>query len=317
MFPRIAALAVLVLAPLGAAAAAGCGGLGVSSTAAFSAGGDSNGAGVGEDGGASPAPGFGGGGVDAGTTTPTVTFKSNPLCAAKPSGTCDPQLDNTGAAGETATAVCLALLDAGASAPDGEAPDAGPSPMPHYACHVARNPNGGVAPVCLPEGKMVGTCTESAQCTAGHECVGDGTNVDAQCRRYCCESNACDATTFCDVQPIIGTTGTMVPVCMPLASCELLSLSPTQCPNQQCGIALDGKELEIKTCLDVGPRMVGEDCETDHCAKDLTCLGAPGARKCFQLCDTNKGTVHGCPMGQMCQSSGTTFKGGSVGICSN
>src|SRR4051812_14568595 len=62
MFPRIAALSVLVLVPLGAAVAVGCGGLGVSSTASFSVGGDGNGVGLGEDGGAAPAPGPGGSG---------------------------------------------------------------------------------------------------------------------------------------------------------------------------------------------------------------------------------------------------------------
>jgi hypothetical protein len=311
MVSRIAALSVLVLASVGASSAAGCGGLGVSSSAAFASGTDSNGGATGEDGGAAPPSSLGGsssgGSADAGTTRPT--YKSNPLCAVGYQGTCDPQSDNS--------VDCLSLLDAGAAAEDAASPDASATPAPHYACHVARDPNGGVAPVCMPEGNQTGVCTQSAQCMAGHECVGDGSNVDAQCRRYCCKSDACDVTSFCDVQPIVGLTGTMVPVCMPVATCELLSVGPTQCPGQQCGIALDGKDLEIKTCLDIGPRGVGDDCETDHCAKDLTCLGAPGARKCFALCDTSKGTTHGCPMGQSCQSSGTTFKGGSVGICTN
>ncbi len=315
MVSRITALSLLALLALCAGVVAGCGGLGVSSASAFAAG-DDNGPASADDAGGTPGP-FGGG-SDAGavTATPPGVFISNPLCAAKISGTCDPQRGNVDTDAGTATDQCDKLLgtDAGVG-PD--AHDAAVAPAPRFACHVARNAGGGVAPVCLPEGTTTGTCTSSAQCMAGHECVGDGANVDAQCRRYCCEANACDVTSFCDVQPIVGTTKTMVPVCMQLAPCELLSLNPTQCPSQQCGIALDGKELEIKTCLDIGPRGVGEDCETDHCAKDLSCLGAPGARKCFQLCDTSKGSKHTCPMGLVCQSSGTTFKGGSVGICAN
>jgi hypothetical protein len=317
MFPRIAALSVLVLAPLGAAVAAGCGGLGVSSASAFGAGEDSNAGGTTTEDAGVAAPPSAFDTPDAGAGAGPSGLIGNPLCATKSSLTCNPQRDNLGTTGTT-TEDCLLLLpkvDADA-APDGQA-DAGVAPGPGYACHVALSPSGGVAPVCMPEGTATGTCTASAQCMAGHECVGDGTNLDAQCRHYCCEPDACDVTTFCDVQPIVGTTGTMVPVCMPLANCELLSVNPTQCLGGQCGIALDGKALEITTCLDIGPRGVGEDCETDHCAKDLSCLGAPGARKCFQLCDNSGGSKHLCPMGQTCQSSGTTFKGGSVGICVN
>jgi hypothetical protein len=311
-------LPVLALIAASAAAAVGCGGLGVSSSSVLGDG-TTNGATPLEDAGAGGP--FAAPSADAGTSTkPVDGFKSNPLCAALTSGTCDPQRTNVADAGPTTTADCIGLLKIDAGAPDAHGNDGGappPPPSTQYACHVAHNPSGpGVAPVCVPEGTTVGTCTESAQCHAGYECTGDGANLDAQCRRYCCEVDACDLKSFCDVQPIVASSGIMVPVCMPLAACDLLSQSTYQCPGQQCGIALDAKGLELKTCLDIGPRGVGDDCETDHCAKDLACLGVPGARKCFQLCDTTKGaTGYGCPMGETCRASGTTFKGGSVGIC--
>ena len=320
MTRRNTVLAVFVLLAAGAVGAGvvGCGGLGVSS--AYVLGDNSNSGGSPSEDSGTTGP-FAAPNADAGAgTKPVDGIKSNPLCAAK-SSTCDPQSTNVADAGSTATADCIRLLptvDAGV--PDAHDKDGGvppPPPTTPYACHVAHNPAGpGVAPVCMPEGTTTGTCTQSAQCHAGYECTGDGANLDGQCRRYCCEADACDPKSFCDVQPIVASAGIMVPVCMPLATCDLLSQSTYQCPGQQCGIALDSKGLELKTCLDIGPRGIGENCETDHCQKDLTCLGTPGARTCFQLCDTTKGaTGFGCPMGETCKASGTTFKGGNVGIC--
>ncbi len=307
---RTALPIVLLLASCAIAAAAGCGGLGVASSDSFApAAADSN-AGSGGAGGDAGTSGLPLGPADAGVTPPLPTeFSSSPLCGHKPSNVCNAQLDNAGDSG-AATNDCYQAAksnDAGALA----YPDAA------MACHVARDPQGqGLAPVCTPDGTTTGTCFASAQCMAGHECVGANSNTQAQCRKYCCEANACEPTTFCDVQPIVSSNSLMVPVCMPTKSCELLSQYSAQCPaDKQCGVALDAKALEIKTCLDIGPRGIGEDCETNHCDKDLVCLGAPGARKCFQLCDTAKGSgQHPCPMGQACRASGTTFSG-VVGIC--
>lgn len=321
------ALPVLLLVASAAGAAVGCGGLGVSSSeSTYGAPGggaaDAVPSVAGEDGGVGGGPFTNP--ADAGAAT-LPKFLNNPLCAIPYSGTgtCDPQRDNTGDLNATTTHFCSSQLpkpDAGSGAPEPDAGgrDGGSYGGVSYACHVGRNPNGpGVAPLCVPEGTVTGTCTESSACTAAHECVG-GTETPAQCRRYCCEPSACDGASFCDVQPIVASGGTMVPVCMPLAACDLLSSSTLQCPGQQCGTALDAKGLELRTCLDIGPRAVSEDCETDHCARGLTCLGAPGARKCFQLCDTLRGPgtgTHDCPRGQVCQASGPTFKGSSVGIC--
>lgn len=306
----------LLVAAIGLAGELGCGGLGVSAAFSTSDQTPSNGGASGDnDAGAfAPPPSL----ADAGTTPGNPSFLGNPLCKVASSGsgsssTCNPQDDNTVRA-NGADAKCRGLLDAGAPTAvdagdiDGGAP---PPDTTTYACHVQENITGTeVAPVCLPEGSSTGPCAESQACKAGFECTGAQTG---ECRRYCCDPTACDATAFCDVQRIHGMEKVTVPVCMPIVACQLLTAG--QCPGQACGIVDDASGLETASCIDIGPRGEGDDCETDHCAKDLACLGSQGSRKCFRLCET-KGTSYGCAMGQTCKTNGVTFKDGNVGICS-
>ncbi len=295
-------MTALVLAAASAGAALGCNALSLSASSFGDSpglGGDSSA----QDGSAGLGPNLGGldgSATDAGAASP---YKNNPLCFAKASNTtCDPQEDNTAKDGGT-DQVCRSLLakDAGSNA------DAGHDAVSSYACHVQRTTDGGAAAVCLPEGDSKEVCLAQSACFAGHECVGGD---KGHCRRYCCKPNVCEPTSFCDVQQIF-QSDVMVPVCMPVRLCELLG--PGSCPGQTCGIVDEAKGLT--SCLDVGPRGEGDECETDHCGKDLACLGTLGSRKCFKLCDTTGLTAYQCPSNQRCLTNGVTFQGANVGVC--
>jgi hypothetical protein len=224
----------------------------------------------------------------------------NTLCrASAASHTCNPQNQNEPTdGGTTANTECLTLLDLNR----GDAGDAG-----QFACHVSMM-NSQVTTVCLPEGTSRDSCIAQASCQAGYECVGDQTGA---CRRYCCDPNACDSGWFCDVQPLFEATVVRVPVCMRVTTCQLLL--PDQCPGQTCAVVDQSKGTT--SCVDIGPREVGEECETDHCAEGLVCLGRIGQRTCFKLCDTSGASVYQCPMGQRCKTNAVTFKSANVGIC--
>jgi hypothetical protein len=273
--------------------AAGCGGLGLSSASSFSAGGDSL-PGVGEpyeDAGGPPTYlTEAGASADAGNPT---NLKGNPLCVTPTIGACSPQLDNSGQQKEAGTAddQCHTLLDQ----------DGGET----YACHVTKQANGTVAPTCTPAGSSTAECSTQATCKAGYECVGAQIGT---CRRYCCDPTACDPSSFCDVQSIVALD-VRVPVCTPIQSCDLFGACRDA--SQQCGIVDQTKGTT--SCLDIGPRTEGEECETDHCAKDLVCLGNLGSRKCFQLCDTKNASS--CAIGMRCLTNSVTFKSADVGIC--
>jgi hypothetical protein len=233
--------------------------------------------------------------VDAGGAPPVG---ANPLCLVSAAAhTCDPQDKNDATdGGSTATAKCAAILDS-----NGDGGDAGP-----YACHLAKV-DGRVQPTCYPEGQSRDSCVSQASCAAGYECAGDGTGT---CRRYCCDHDACDSASFCDVQPIFQASDVKVPVCMPIGKCELLQDS---CKDQTCSVV--DQTRGVTSCVDIGPRGVGDECETDHCQKNLVCLGTIGARKCFKLCDMSGATAYECPAGQRCQTNTVTFKAPNIGIC--
>jgi hypothetical protein len=292
---RITIPTVLALSAGALVAAFGCGGIGVTSDSAF--------AGPYSDG-LPPDPGEDGGGTpkyltDAGAAADAANtgFLSNPLCLHR-TGTCDPDLSNV----PTATNPTTATEQCG-----GEQSDAAPDAKVEYACHVTKTANGAVAPTCTASGASAGACGTSAICKAGFECIGAQAG---ECRRYCCDSAACDPATFCDVQAIV-STDVIVPVCMPIVNCELLSAASPCRDTQQCGIVDQTKGTT--SCIDVGPRKEGEECETDHCDRGLVCLGTTGSRKCFQLCQTND--TSSCTMGQRCLTNSVVFKGADVGIC--
>ena len=153
-------------------------------------------------------------------------------------------------------------------------------------------------------------CMTSDDCASTFECAGAGV-----CRHYCCRGDvSCGNETFCDVQPITGSASVKVPVCMPLVHAGCTLLDPTSCDaGQTCSVVrADG----TTACVDVGSAKAGDSCETDHCARDLVCLGFGATmRRCYQLCETNSNYGTQCPMSTSCQSTLPLFQDPSFGIC--
>jgi hypothetical protein len=241
---------------------------------------------------------------DAGVASVTT---GNPLCFysyAADSGAHNCQPDTSSQCGD----------DAGAYHPPSD--DAGDGGEPASACHVWADPEG---QKCLAAGPGLdgAQCQSGTDCAAGFECVGS----PGQCRHYCCGGNAsCDSAsaTFCDVQSMAsgtssGTKSSLnVPVCEPVRPCTLLvGAGAGSCPSgETCAVV---KDDGTTSCVAIGNVGIGGDCGVYHCAAQLTCLGAIGSRKCFQLCEVDSPTV--CPTGTTCTSSAQLFANANVGIC--
>ncbi len=164
---------------------------------------------------------------------------------------------------------------------------------------------------CAPSGvgKDGDACHSGDDCGAGFECVGAGV-----CRHYCCDLHECDKmgkAAFCDVQTMTGgsTADTRVPVCMPVRSCKLLL--PGYCDQGETCAPVRGDGST--SCVAVGPAKVGQACDREHCDKDLACLGAPGARTCYQLCHTDAQSE--CPSSKKCKTSLAQFYDPTIGVC--
>jgi hypothetical protein len=205
-------------------------------------------------------------------------------------------------------------------APDAGAYEAGAGyDNTQLACRVQTStPNatsGEGTPTCGPAGSAGdgSWCKSSSECAPTYDCVGAGT-----CQRYCCSGNAeCVADQFCDIQPTIAASGVKIPVCMPVhpaGGCTLLD--PTSCPaTETCAVVRDDGST---SCVGIGSKKAGEECDTEHCGGSLVCLGTPGQRRCYQLCHTTNATS----MSDCSTGSQTTCKGGlplfqdpSVGVC--
>jgi hypothetical protein len=218
-------------------------------------------------------------------------------------------------------------MTANACAPDGGPPDGGTI----LGCHVEPAAMGPHA-VCLPAGTGTSgsTCTGPADCAPGLECVASKGGGMGECRPYCCAGqNVCATTTddagssaFCDIQTAVAAQ-TSVPVCMPVHSCKLLSddahgacATPGTCcaSNETCAVVTDDGAT---SCVAVGTVAAGADCDTEHCAADLVCLGIPGQRRCYQLCLTAGGGGYDCPSGLTCTGGLPLFPDTRVGICSS
>ena len=177
------------------------------------------------------------------------------------------------------------------------------------SCHVVAIADDGgyeVAPTCTAAGtgQNGASCSASSDCASGFECVGH----PGTCRKYCCDSDCKDAT-FCDIQTETADSRVKVPVCEPVKSCTLLS-STNQCSVDETCTVVD--ENGTTSCVATGPALVGQSCDTVHCAADLVCLGDLNARKCYQLCNTSAAD---CPSGLTCMSSAPLFREADVGVC--
>jgi hypothetical protein len=156
------------------------------------------------------------------------------------------------------------------------------------------------------------TCATGADCAPGFDCIIGGEKGPKACRHYCCAGSCKDhpsqsgGATFCDVQDLVDINQ-KAPVCMPLKHCKLLG-SGECAANESCAVVTEGGDTG---CVTVGNQQVGADCDADHCAVSLTCLGKAGARKCFKLCRVSS---NDCGAAEICATS-TVFKDPSFGIC--
>jgi hypothetical protein len=233
-------------------------------------------------------------------------FKWNPLCHVQATDWCLPDDD--------AVTVKLGLVACASPPPaDGGASSSGSTTDTTKGCRVKRDPTSStLAAKCDVATRSGGdgvTCQTGADCAPGFDCV-EGLKGSV-CRRYCC-TGSCDeqlaqngGATFCDVQKLVDANA-KAPVCMPLKRCHLLT--PYECAeNETCAVVAEGET----GCVAKGEAQVGKSCDEVHCAANLTCLGQPGSRKCYQLCKMGSTT---CPPTQVCKTS-TAFKDNSYGVC--
>jgi hypothetical protein len=244
-----------------------------------------------------------GGAVDATIDgNPAPVYQGNPLCnASRAIGGCYPD--------DPITPINAAACD-----PDGGASDSGST----LSCHVQVAADGTNHAVCLPAGAGTGgaSCAGPSDCAPGFECVGKGT-----CRAYCCSGETrCDtsdggnAGEFCDIQSATSAASTQVPVCMPIRSCTLWdqvnnATGQNSCdPHETCAVVRDDGTT---SCVGIGTAMAGDDCDTNHCAAGLVCLGTPGQRRCYELCDVHADASATCS----CKGGLPLFQDPNVGIC--
>jgi hypothetical protein len=228
---------------------------------------------------------------------PQNQAQGSPLCNANKWTGCYPD-------DPTSTQECNLELDGGKYVNNG-------MPPAQLACHVERIPGElGGHPVCAPPGPGGdgAPCLRGIDCQAGLECVGEGF-----CRNYCCDGSCSNSGEFCDIQTTTDSR-LKVPVCMPIHSCALLdsSLDGGSCaPNETCAVVRDNGATG---CVAVGPRQAGDGCDTDHCARQLTCLGGAGERNCYALCHTSP-RANDCPPGESCIGGLPTFPLPGIGVC--
>lgn len=247
----------------------------------------------------------GGASLDAGEGgTAPVAHDGNPLCNASHfMGACYP--DDP----PTAKSCGLTYGDAEAAAPTSlgcrVTPVAGPANSGVSAAST-------VEPACFPAG--IGTdgtvCTDGSDCLPGYDCVGNGT-----CRRYCCEGDSsCPSSDFCDVQPLTQAQGVVIPVCVPIQHCTLLdgNSGANDCPaDETCAVVRP--ENGTTGCVQVGTAHATDSCESQHCARGLTCVGAWGQQVCYTLCHT--ATAAECSTTQACEGGFPMFPDPAFGIC--
>jgi len=188
------------------------------------------------------------------------------------------------------------------------------------ACHVtvvnaaapsAAGPGATVEPTCaLPGASGEGApCTQSTDCGTTTECVGAGT-----CRRYCCGGDsACLPNEFCDTEPLAQAPGTLVPVCVPIRACGLLDDSDAGSCSATETCAVVREENGATGCVPVGSARAGESCETEYCARGLTCIGTWAKHICYTLCHTAAPVE--CSSGQACMGELTVFPDPAFGVC--
>jgi hypothetical protein len=275
-----------------------CGNIGLSSASGFAAGPDNagdaynlhenDGASMADGGSLPPA-------ADAGAPN---TYGGNPLC-------------NVGIQNE-AGRPCDPDYPAPPSGPSCQPPDGGATADDggiELSCHVVVVSNARTQACSIGgKGGDGNSCQTGADCAPSYECVG----MPGRCRHYCCSGDkSCSGlkvSSFCDIQAT-AESNLKVPVCSPVSPCKLLT--PNACPEgETCTVVTDDG---VTSCVTIGPALVGQACDTSHCADGLTCLGRPGTRECYKLC--RLGYPQDCDYGSKCTGSAQLFSDPSDGIC--
>ena len=214
-------------------------------------------------------------------------FRGSPLCNASETRGCFPDDPKTCGASDAGTdggpLTCRVHHDSTTNAP-------------LAACATAGNGGNGEA------------CARGADCAPGFECVG----TPGQCRHYCCSEATCQAEPgqFCDIQQTAEVGNTLVPVCMPIQSCKLLT--PGYCPDgNTCSVV--AVPAGTTSCVGTGNAVAGAACDEEHCGSGLVCLGEVGARQCYSLCHTDNPIE--CPTADKCRTGGAGFPDPLYGIC--
>jgi hypothetical protein len=237
---------------------------------------------------------------------PAQAVHGSPLCNAQ-TNTCFPDVPAT-------PQECRLAPDAGLF-------DASSGYMsPFLACRVlpatSSALSSAVQPYCVSGGSAAdgSWCKSSVECAPTYDCVGAGPS--GTCQRYCCAGNLeCDPGDFCDIATTIASA-IKIPVCMPIhpsSGCDLLD--GTSCPpNQTCAVVRENSGST--SCVAIGQAQTNEECDTDHCAAGLVCLGTPGQRKCYELCNIGGSDGgSGCQGSLACKGGLPLFPDPSVGIC--
>lgn len=252
---------------------------------------------------------------DAGTATGDEAPRYG-LCNVGEGSKCDPDDDGIHTPRRSNVGRCdTSAGDAGSAASgegNGELQDADAAQKRAITgCRLAPDESEAV-PQCLPAnpaGLDGASCQSGEDCAPGFDCV-EGMKGPI-CRRYCC-SGSCEGSlsqtggqTFCDVKHLVDGDR-IAPVCMPLKRCKLLD--ETSCAGDEtCAIT----ETGMAGCVAIGEAKEGASCEAEHCASGQTCLGAPGSRKCYQLCRVGDDT---CGENRICKTS-ALFKDPTFGVC--
>jgi hypothetical protein len=203
---------------------------------------------------------------------------------------------STGCIPDTTDAALLRQMCDEPAAPDGGATAA-------LACRVS-SATQSTACTIAGTGKDGAACIASSDCAAGYECTQNG------CRPYCCE-RSCNTfpNTYCDFAHRKDDDA-VVPVCLPFKHCTLMADAGNVCdPGSTCAVV---REDGSAGCVPIGPAKKGESCDEFHCEADLSCLGQPGSRTCFQLCRTGSPE---CGSNQACRSTTVVSGVPGLGVC--
>ncbi len=176
-------------------------------------------------------------------------------------------------------------------------------------CHVVADDDGEPVPECGASGVGLtdAPCQAAADCAPGDACVptegSDRDGYSGVCRPYCCaDIETCPAQSFCAPRPLVGASKLEVPVCVPVAPCELLGGACTE--GTTCGIVrTDG----TTSCVEEGS---GTLCRSCPCAAGLIC--AQHTKLCQKLCHT-EGADDECGAG-FCQGGSAEYPAG-FGVC--